>query len=96
MTIARASGPTIDWLVDRHGLQFELEVVPFEGHSVPQAHDRFSETLGTSGRELSRSLQEAANVQGVGDDNEGGPRGLDVVEVRKMEGCSREPACQPL
>ena len=65
MTIARASGPTIDWLMDRHGLEFELEAVHFEGHSVARAHVRMSETLGSSGLELSRALQDAATRQGV-------------------------------
>ena len=63
--IARESGPTIDWLMDSHGLKFELEAVHLEGHSLPRAHVRRSETLGTSGRELSRALQEAVKRQGV-------------------------------
>jgi len=65
MAVARASGPTIDWLMDWHGLQFELEVVSLQGHSMPRAHVRRSETLGTSGLELSRALQRAASRQGV-------------------------------
>ena len=63
--MARASGPTVDWLVKRHNVPLTLEHVPYPGQSVLRAHALRSETEGPSGAELSGRLLEAAHRAGA-------------------------------
>ncbi|GGB09429.1 FAD-dependent oxidoreductase [Allosediminivita pacifica] len=62
-TIAENSGPVIDWLMDRHGIPFRMNLPwsGFFGHSVNRMHGVPSRT----GEELHESLQHAADKAGV-------------------------------
>lgn len=52
-TVARASGPTVEWLADRHGAQFKLvEGYLYPGHSVLRMHG----TPHRTGAELEDAL----------------------------------------
>lgn len=55
--VARASGPTVEWLADRHGVQFKLvEGFLYPGHSVLRMHG----TPHRSGEELENALLASA------------------------------------
>jgi len=56
-TVARASGPTIEWLAERHGVQFKLvEGFLYPGHSVLRMHG----TPHRTGEELEGALLASA------------------------------------
>lgn len=60
--ICAASGPTIDWLVDRHKVPLKLvEGFLYPGHSVPRMHAPASR----SGADLVAGLLAAANAAGA-------------------------------
>ena len=60
--VARASGPTIEWLADRHGVAFKLvEGFLYPGHSVLRMHG----TPHRTGEELESALLAAAARVGV-------------------------------
>jgi len=60
--VARASGPTIEWLADRHGVAFKLvEGFLYPGHSVLRMHG----TPHRTGEELESALLAAAARLGV-------------------------------
>jgi fumarate reductase flavoprotein subunit len=60
--VARASGPTIEWLADRHGVEFKLvEGFLYPGHSVLRMHG----TPHRTGEELESALLAAAGRLGV-------------------------------
>lgn len=60
--VARASGPTIEWLADRHGAAFSLvEGFLYPGHSVLRMHG----TPNRTGEELEGALLAAAGRLGV-------------------------------
>jgi hypothetical protein len=66
--VARASGPTIEWLADRHGVAFKLvEGFLYPGHSVLRMHG----TPHRTGEELESALLAAA-----------GRLGIDIVSAR--------------
>ena len=65
LAMARASGPTVDWLVERHRIPLTLEHVPYPGQSVLRAHALRSETEGPSGAELEGRLIEAVRRAGA-------------------------------
>ncbi len=61
--VARASGPTIEWLADRHGVQFKLvEGFLYPGHSVLRMHG----TPHRTGEELESALLASAGRLGIG------------------------------
>jgi fumarate reductase flavoprotein subunit len=60
--VARASGPTIEWLADRHGVAFKLvEGFLYPGHSVLRMHG----TPHRTGKELESALLAAAGRLGI-------------------------------
>jgi len=60
--VARASGPTIEWLADRHGVAFKLvEGFLYPGHSVLRMHG----TPHRAGEELESALLAAAARLGI-------------------------------
>lgn len=60
--VARASGPTIEWLADRHGVAFKLvEGFLYPGHSVLRMHG----TPHRTGEELESALLAAAGRLGI-------------------------------
>jgi flavocytochrome c len=60
--VARASGPTIEWLADRHGVQFKLvEGFLYPGHSVLRMHG----TPHRTGEELESALLASAARLGI-------------------------------
>ncbi len=60
--VAAASGPTIEWLADRHGVAFKLvEGFLYPGHSVLRMHG----TPHRTGEELESALLAAAGRQGI-------------------------------
>lgn len=60
--VARASGPTVEWLADRHGVAFKLvEGYLYPGHSVLRMHG----TPHRTGEELESALLAAAERMGV-------------------------------
>lgn len=60
--IAAASGPTVDWLMETHGLRFRLvEGFLYPGHSRVRMHG----TPGRTGAELQAGLLDAARRQGI-------------------------------
>jgi fumarate reductase flavoprotein subunit len=60
--VARASGPTIEWLADRHGVAFKLvEGFLYPGHSVLRMHG----TPHRTGEELESALLAAAARLGI-------------------------------
>jgi len=60
--VCRASGPTIEWLADRHGIEFVLvEGFLYPGHSVPRMHAVPEKT----GAALMAALQRACTAAGV-------------------------------
>ena len=60
--VARAAGPTIEWLADRHGVAFRLvEGFLYPGHSVLRMHG----TPHRTGRELEDALLAAAGRLGI-------------------------------
>ena len=60
--VARASGPTIEWLADRHGVEFKLvEGFLYPGHSVLRMHG----TPHRTGEELEGALLAAAGRLGI-------------------------------
>ena len=65
LAMARASGPTVDWLVRRHRIPLTLEHVPYPGQRVLRAHALRSETEGPSGAELEERLLQAARLAGA-------------------------------
>jgi len=65
LAMARASGPTVNWLVRRHRIPLTLDHVPYPGQSVLRAHALRSETVGTSGAEFEQLLVKAARDAGV-------------------------------
>ncbi|HEV8110404.1 MAG TPA: FAD-dependent oxidoreductase [Burkholderiales bacterium] len=61
-TIARASGPTVEWLAERQGVQFKLvEGFLYPGHSVLRMHG----TPHRTGEELEGALLASAGAQGI-------------------------------
>ena len=61
-TIARASGPTVEWLAERHGVQFKLvEGFLYPGHSVLRMHG----TPRRTGEELEGALLASAGRLGI-------------------------------
>ena len=61
-SVARTSGPVIEWLADRHGLPFELvDNFNYPGHSVLRMHGLPSRT----GRELIDRLRQAAEASEI-------------------------------
>ena len=61
-TVARASGPTIEWLADRHGVEFRLvEGFLYPGHSVLRMHG----TPHRTGEELEGALLASAGRLGI-------------------------------
>jgi fumarate reductase flavoprotein subunit len=62
-TIARESGPTVDWLVDRHAVPLSISRAwgPAFGHSRPRLHG----TPTQEGSELLASLLQAAEAAGA-------------------------------
>ena len=62
MVVARASGPTIDWLAERHGVAFRLvEGFLYPGHTQYRMHG----TPNRTGSELEAALLAAAERAGV-------------------------------
>ncbi|MGH8682006.1 MAG: FAD-dependent oxidoreductase, partial [Burkholderiales bacterium] len=60
--ICRASGPTIEWLADRHGIEFVLlEGFVYPGHSALRMHA----VPGKTGAALMAALQRACAAAGV-------------------------------
>ncbi len=60
--VARASAPTIEWLIDAEGVPFELETgFVYPGHSRLRMHG----TPNRSGRELEDALLAAAGRRGI-------------------------------
>ena len=60
--VARASGPTVEWLADRHGVQFKLvEGFLYPGHSVLRMHG----TPHRTGEELENALLASAARMGI-------------------------------
>ena len=60
--VAQASGPTIEWLADRHGVEFKLvEGFLYPGHSVLRMHG----TPHRTGEELEGALLAAAGRLGI-------------------------------
>lgn len=60
--VARASGPTVEWLADRHGVQFKLvEGFLYPGHSVLRMHG----TPHRTGEELEGALLASAGRLGI-------------------------------
>lgn len=60
--IAHASGPTVEWLADRQGVQFKLvEGFLYPGHSVLRMHG----TPHRTGEELEGALLASAGAQGI-------------------------------
>jgi fumarate reductase flavoprotein subunit len=60
--VARASGPTVEWLAERHGVQFKLvEGFLYPGHSVLRMHG----TPHRTGEELENALLASAQRLGV-------------------------------
>jgi fumarate reductase flavoprotein subunit len=60
--ICRASGPTLEWLADRHGIEFVLlEGFLYPGHSVLRMHA----VAGKTGAALMAALQRACAAAGV-------------------------------
>ena len=60
--VARASGPTIEWLADQHGVQFKLvEGFLYPGHSVLRMHG----TPHRTGEELESALLASAGRMGI-------------------------------
>jgi fumarate reductase flavoprotein subunit len=60
--IAHASGPTVEWLAERQGVQFKLvEGFLYPGHSVLRMHG----TPHRTGEELQGALLASAGAQGV-------------------------------
>jgi len=60
--VAAASGPTVEWLADRHGVAFKLvEGFLYPGHSVLRMHG----TPHRTGEELQSALLAAAGRQGI-------------------------------
>lgn len=60
--VAEASGPALEWLVDRHGLVFELlDDILYPGH----ARHRYHVPPGRTGTELEAGLLAAARKAGV-------------------------------
>ncbi len=61
-TITRASGPTVEWLAQRHGVQFKLvEGFLYPGHSVLRMHG----TPHRTGEELEGALLASAGRMGI-------------------------------
>ena len=61
-TVARTSGPAIEWLADRHGVEFKLvEGFLYPGHSVLRMHG----TPHRTGEELEGALLASAGRLGV-------------------------------
>ena len=61
-TVARASGPTVEWLAERHGVQFKLvEGFLYPGHSVLRMHG----TPHRTGEELENALLASAGRMGI-------------------------------
>ena len=60
--VARASGPTVEWLAERHGVQFKLvEGFLYPGHSVLRMHG----TPHRTGEELENALLASAGRVGI-------------------------------
>ena len=60
--VARASGPTVEWLAERHGVQFRLvEGFLYPGHSVLRMHG----TPNRTGAELENTLLASAERLGI-------------------------------
>jgi fumarate reductase flavoprotein subunit len=60
--VARASGPTVEWLAERHGVQFRLvEGFLYPGHSVLRMHG----TPNRTGEELESALLASAAREGI-------------------------------
>ena len=60
--VARASGPTVEWLAERHGVQFKLvEGFLYPGHSVLRMHG----TPHRTGEELEGALLASAGRMGI-------------------------------
>jgi len=60
--VCRASGPTLEWLADRHGIDFVLvEGFLYPGHSAPRMHA----VPGKTGAALMAALQRACAEAGV-------------------------------
>ena len=60
--VARASGPTIEWLAERHGVEFKLvEGFLYPGHSVLRMHG----TPHRTGEELESALLASASRLGI-------------------------------
>lgn len=99
--IAEASGPTIDWLTERHGLKFRLvEGFLYPGHSRVRMHGTPSRT----GAELQAGLLEAARRQGIDilsgahvrellADDSGRIHG---VRIHRADGKTEQAGCQAL
>jgi fumarate reductase flavoprotein subunit len=61
-TVAEASGPAVEWLVDRHGVHFELlDDILYPGHS----RLRYHVPKGRTGVEMEQGLLRAARAAGV-------------------------------
>ena len=61
-TVARASGPTVEWLAERHGVEFRLvEGFLYPGHSVLRMHG----TPHRTGEELESALLASAAREGI-------------------------------
>ncbi len=61
-TVARASAPTVEWLAERHGVQFRLvEGYLYPGHSVLRMHG----TPHRTGEELEGALLASAQANGI-------------------------------
>jgi fumarate reductase flavoprotein subunit len=60
--VAEASGPAVEWLVDRHGVHFELlDDILYPGHS----RHRYHVPKGRTGVEMEQGLLRAAQAAGV-------------------------------
>jgi fumarate reductase flavoprotein subunit len=99
--LARESGPTIDWLAEKHGIPFTLvEGFLYPGHSVLRMHG----TPRRTGAELMAYLSEAATragaelvtqaqVDALYADPDGGIMGL---RVRRPDGTTERIGCAAL
>ncbi|RMF10427.1 MAG: FAD-binding protein [Alphaproteobacteria bacterium] len=99
--VARQSGPTVDWLIEQHGLSLELEVgwTGF-GHRVPRLHAPANRT----GEELMSMLQNAVSAAAIDILTEarlttlykGGDGRVTGVGVTRPDGSTEEIACDNL
>jgi fumarate reductase flavoprotein subunit len=99
--LARESGPTVDWLVDAHGLQLSLvDTFLYPGHTAMRMHG----TPNRTGAELSAMLAAACERAGVDVLTDALVESLFVdaaqrvhgVRVRRPDGATEDIGCDAL